>query len=155
MKRFIFLLLIVIVFYGCKKDEPVGNTDIYSFDIKVDYNEWEPFSGDRYSGWFVTRYIPEITEEIITSGVVMVYVKYEDYFIALPYTQIFEDISMTDYFSFSLRKMYLGVKYNYEIVYNGELPTIEYRVVLFKSVNSVGPDITDYNAVMDYYKLID
>ncbi len=154
MKKLSILLLIVILFAGCEKEE-YGNAEMLTFDIKVNYSEWEPFSGDRYSGWFITKQIPEITEEIVSSGVVMVYVKYEDYYIAMPYTQAFEDISMTDYFSFTLNKMYIGVKYNYEEVVNGELSTREYRVVIFRSVNSAGINITDYNAVKEYYKLID
>ena len=156
MKNLLLLLLVsVLIFSGCKKDEPAGNADVTSISITVNYSDWERYSGDRYSGWEVERNVSEITDELISNGAIMVYEKYDGHYTALPYTQSYEDISVTNYFSFKPGKIFLGIQYNWEIIYNGEPPTIEYKVVFIENITSKSLNLGDYEEVKEYYNLVD
>ena len=83
MKQITLYLIIVfstLLYSGCKDEGPVGPAGQDGQDATVFYSEW--FSPSTWSGvsgdWYFDASAPDLTEDIVESGVVLAYVWLSD-----------------------------------------------------------------------------
>src|SRR5580704_11656258 len=73
MKKSIFILVAVMAMIGgCKKDNNDGNAVMQSNIYDATSADWA--TSDHDSSWYTGLVVPEITQSVMNSGAVMVYI---------------------------------------------------------------------------------
>lgn len=85
MKKTIFLLFTVVLFFGCTKEGPVGPVGASGNANVQTYNFENATFSNNVNYWSSTLIIPEITQSVIDNGFVAVYQKTNTTNWALPH----------------------------------------------------------------------
>ena len=86
MKRLIFITLIAVSLFSisCQKDG--GNADMQTVNFVVQNADWQEYGvkGSPDYGFYIDLSMPEITDNVIQNGMVSLYIKSGDGWIAVP-----------------------------------------------------------------------
>jgi hypothetical protein len=145
MKKLLTILSLFVLLTACTKEGPAGkdgkdgqdgNANVHSTEVTIYTNDWIQQNGLYGAG----KPVSLITQNVVDNGTVLAYIKWESngqisYF-ALPY----QDLN----YSFSVGL--IGF-------INSSQPTsnLIFKVVVIDGTTPSSVDLTDYNAVMNYY----
>lgn len=159
-------LLMLFFFTGCKKEKgpagmqgPKGTANvIYSDWITVEDSDWIHVTDNS---WKFEIDAPNITQEIIDKGDFRVYARYNGYLRALPFNDISENDGSArtyDYYYNTYNPGKITIRAYSSLHAITSLFTLEFRYIIIpggthgKPMIS-SPDLSDYNAVCDYYNI--
>lgn len=156
MKRIInsaILLAFLATFVGCVKDSgPSGNADLEHYTYTVQSNQWytRGVFGEPGFQYYYQIDIPGITQAVMNSGAVMVYVKQNDLFYPLPAITNFNG-----YVNTIQNNVYLGMIEIFveDTDFQTDPPAqMTFKVVVFDQIYSLPKslDIKDYKQVEAY-----
>ncbi|MEI6059737.1 MAG: hypothetical protein WCR72_03460 [Bacteroidota bacterium] len=129
MKRLIFITLIAVSLLStsCQKDG--GNADMQTVNFVVQNADWLEYGvkGSPGYGFAVDLSMPEITENVIQNGMVSLYIKSGDFWIAVP-VYFYHDSYQGGYY-YSMRRGVFSIDY-----YESDQQTIRPDTQIFRLV---------------------
>jgi hypothetical protein len=150
----VVLLAFLATFAGCVKDNgPGGNADLAHYTYTVQPNQWNirgVFGQAGYQYYYQID-IPGITQSVMNSGAVMVYVKLNDLFYPLP-----ASTNYVGYVSTMQNNVYPGMVEIFieDTDFQTQAPADQFtfKVVVFDQLYSLPKslDIKDYKQVEAY-----
>jgi hypothetical protein len=157
MRQFMITALLLAstaTFTGCTKDDgPNGNANLEHFTYTVQANQWYTYGVLGQPGFQYYRQfdVPEVTQDVMDNGAVMVYIKQDDLFYPLP--AITDNDGWVNTIQFNVYPGMVEV-FVEDTDFQTENPgTMTFKIVIFDQLKSLpnSLDIKDYNQVLAYF----